>query len=269
MVATPIGNLDDITARAKSVLRAVDLIAAEDTRHSRKLLAQFGIGTEMVAYHDHNEREQTERLLERLQSGVDVALISDAGTPLISDPGYRLVSAAHAAGIRVVPVPGANAAITALSAAGMPSDRFIFEGFLPARSGQRQQRLRTLAVETRTLLFYESCHRIVVCLQDMVAILGPDRPATVARELTKYFETIRSGTLAELAQWVSSEAEQQKGELVLVVAGAADSAAQAEPDDTALRILLEYLPTKTAAEVAARLAGGKKNAWYQKALKIK
>jgi len=251
------------------VLQDVDVIAAEDTRHSRKLLTQFNINTAMVAYHDHNERAQSERLVGRLEAGEHIALISDAGTPLISDPGYRLVNAAHEARIPVIPVPGPNAAVAALSAAGLPSDRFVFEGFLPAKAGVRRRRLQELAPETRTLVFYESPHRISASLTDMAAVLGGQRLALLARELTKRFETLRRDRLTTLVEWVTTQAEQRKGEFVVVVAGAAnESPPAAQDEETVLRILLEYLPTKKAAEAAARVLGGKKNALYQLALKL-
>ncbi len=269
MVATPIGNLEDIGARALRVLREVALIAAEDTRHSMRLLQHFGINTPLVACHEHNERDQGGRLIERLRAGESLALISDAGTPLISDPGYHLVRNARAAGVPVVPVPGPCALIAALSAAGLPSDRFIFEGFLPARSTGRRQRLQALAEEPRTLIFYEAPHRLLESLEDMRELLGSERQVVLARELTKTFETLRGAPLGELCAWVASDANQQRGECVLLVEGwqapEGDEALSAE----ALRVLdllLAELPLKRAAALAAEITGVRKNLLYQQAL---
>jgi len=219
VVATPIGNLDDISARALKVLRDVSLIAAEDTRHSLRLMQHFGITTPLGACHEHNERDEGSRFIQRLLAGEDVALISDAGTPLISDPGYHLVRQARAAGVRVIPVPGACALIAALSAAGLPSDRFIFEGFLPAKAVGRRSRLELLKEEPRTLIFYEAPHRILECLQDLELVFGPDRPALLARELTKTFETLKGLPLSELRAFVEGDSNQQRGECVVLVAG--------------------------------------------------
>jgi 16S rRNA (cytidine1402-2'-O)-methyltransferase len=268
VVATPIGNLDDISARAIQVLGRVARIAAEDTRHSARLLQHLGINTHLVAVHDHNEAGKTQHLISQLLAGDDLALISDAGTPLISDPGYRLVAAAHEAKIQVVPVVGACAAIAALSAAGLPSDRFSFEGFLSAKTTARQGQLQALVHETRTLIFYEAPHRILECVQDMRAIFGEQRRVVLARELTKTFETIKQMTLAELCDFVEADTNQQRGEIVLVVEGApADSAlaAQQEVDNLLLK-LLKYLPVKASAQLAAELTGHKKNALYDRAL---
>ncbi|MBX9915522.1 MAG: 16S rRNA (cytidine(1402)-2'-O)-methyltransferase [Pseudomonadaceae bacterium] len=269
VVATPIGNLDDITARALRVLREVSLIAAEDTRHSARLMQHFGIGTPLAACHEHNERAQGSHFITRLLSGADVALISDAGTPLISDPGYHLVRNARAAGVRVVPVPGPSALITALSAAGLPSDRFIFEGFLPAKTAGRRARLEQVKEEPRTLIFYEAPHRILECLEDMQLVFGDERPALLARELTKTFETLKGLPLAELAAWVAADSNQQRGECVVLVAGW-----QAPEGDEALSVeamrvldlLLQYLPLKRAAALAAEITGVRKNLLYQAAL---
>ena len=219
VVATPIGNLSDLTPRAQEVLRSVAAICAEDTRRSGQLLAHFGIQQPLVALHDHNEEVLAQRIVARLQAGESLALVSDAGTPLVSDPGYRLVRAAREAGIRVSPVPGACAAIAALSVAGLPSDRFTFEGFLPAKGSGRRERLQALAGETRTLVFYESSHRIAESLADMVAAFGPTRPAVLARELTKLFETVLDGDLASLLQQVEADDNQRKGEFVVMVQG--------------------------------------------------
>ncbi|AZC20608.1 16S rRNA (cytidine(1402)-2'-O)-methyltransferase [Pseudomonas sp. CMR5c] len=215
VVATPIGNLDDVSARALKLLREVSLIAAEDTRHSQRLMQHFGISTPLAACHEHNERDEGSRFITRLLAGDDVALISDAGTPLISDPGYHLVRQARAAGINVVPVPGPCALIAALSAAGLPSDRFIFEGFLPAKASGRRARLEQVREEPRTLIFYEAPHRILECLQDMEAVFGGDRPALLARELTKTFETLKGLPLVELRRFVESDSNQQRGECVV------------------------------------------------------
>ena len=271
IVATPIGHLEDISARAIDTLRKVDLIAAEDTRNAARLLSTYQIDTPVTACHDHNESFKLTQLLNKLQQGKSVALISDAGTPLISDPGYRLVRAAHEAGIRVIPIPGACAAITALSASGLASDRFSFEGFLPAKSHARRQTLNGLLTESRTLIFYEAPHRIIDSLQDMVEIFGLTREVTLARELTKTFETIKKSTLGELLDFVKNDLNQQKGEIVLVVAGA--NASDQPPDqaktDALLLRLLQDLPLKTAAQLAADLTGLKKNELYQRALALK
>jgi 16S rRNA (cytidine1402-2'-O)-methyltransferase len=269
VVATPIGNLDDISARALTILRSVALIAAEDTRHSARLMQHFGIGTPLAACHEHNERDQGGRFLARLLAGDDVALISDAGTPLISDPGYHLVRQARAAGIAVVPVPGACALIAALSAAGLPSDRFIFEGFLPAKAAGRRARLEQVKEEPRTLIFYEAPHRILECLQDMQSVFGDERPALLARELTKTFETLKGMPLAELAAWVAADSNQQRGECVVLVAGwqapEGDEAVSAEAMRV-LNLLLAEMPLKRAAALAAEITGVRKNLLYQVAL---
>ncbi len=270
VVATPIGNLDDISLRALEVLKAVSLIAAEDTRHSRKLLAHYGIAGRMFALHEHNEQKVTDKLLKTLLGGDDVALVSDAGTPLVSDPGFYLVRAARQAGIRVAPLPGPSACIAALSVAGLPTDRFVFEGFLPVRAAARSQRLRELATEMRTLVFYESSHRICECLTDMAECMGSDRQATVARELTKTFETIRDGTLAELVDWVQADSNQQKGEFVVVLQGApARDSDIDEATEQALTVLIAELPLKQAASLAAKITGLPKNRLYEAGLVIK
>lgn len=271
VVATPIGNLEDWSPRAVATLKAVSSIAAEDTRHSARLMQQFGITTPLLALHDHNESSRVAHVLARIDAGEDMALISDAGTPLISDPGYRVVAAAQAAGVRVVPVPGACAAIAALSAAGLPSDRFIFEGFLPARSGARRERLRQLAAETRTLIFYEAPHRIVECLEDMVGELGGGRRIALAREISKTFETIRQLPVLAMLEWVRADTDQQRGEIVLVLDGAPDemNAAEWQEADRVLGILLAELPLKQAASLAAGITGLKKNALYERALQLK
>ena len=269
VVATPIGNLDDLSARALKVLNEVAVIAAEDTRHSARLMQHFGIGTPLVACHEHNERDQGGRFLARLQAGEDLALISDAGTPLISDPGYHLVRQARAAGIVVVPVPGACALIAALSAAGLPSDRFIFEGFLPAKTAARRARLEQVKEESRTLIFYEAPHRILESLEDMREVFGGERPAVLARELTKAFETLKGLPLAELCAWVAGDSNQQRGECVVLVAGWQAPEGDAAVSTEALRVLnllLEEMPLKRAAALAAEITGVRKNLLYQVAL---
>ncbi len=272
VVATPIGNLDDISARALRVLREVALIAAEDTRHSARLLQHFGIETPLAACHEHNERDQGGRFLARLQAGEDVALISDAGTPLISDPGYHLVRQARAAGFAVVPVPGACALIAALSAAGLPSDRFIFEGFLPAKAAGRRARLEQVSEEPRTLIFYEAPHRILECLQDMRDVFGSERPVLLARELTKTFETLQGLPLAELCEWVAADSNQQRGECVVLVAGWQAPEGEEAVSAEALRVLdllMAEMPLKRAAALAAEITGVRKNLLYQVALERK
>ncbi len=269
VVATPIGNLDDISARALRILREVALIAAEDTRHSARLLQHFGIATPLAACHEHNERAQGGRFLARLQAGEDVALISDAGTPLISDPGYHLVRQARAAGFAVVPVPGACALIAALSAAGLPSDRFIFEGFLPAKAAGRRARLEQVREEPRTLIFYEAPHRILECLQDMRDVFGAERLALLARELTKTFETLQGLPLAELCEWVGADSNQQRGECVVLVAGWQAPEGEEAVSAEALRVLdllMAEMPLKRAAALAAQITGVRKNLLYQVAL---
>ncbi|MCQ4309614.1 16S rRNA (cytidine(1402)-2'-O)-methyltransferase [Pseudomonas stutzeri] len=272
VVATPIGNLEDISARALRVLTEVALIAAEDTRHSARLLQHFGISTPLAACHEHNERDEGGRFIKRLLAGEDVALISDAGTPLISDPGYHLVRQARAVGIRVVPLPGACALVAALSAAGLPSDRFIFEGFLPAKQVARRARLELLREEPRTLIFYEAPHRILDSLTDMEEVFGPERPAVLGRELTKTFETLKGLPLAELRAWVASDSNQQRGECVLVLGGWQVPQGEEAVDANALRVLrllLAELPVKRAAAVAAEVTGVRKNVLYQLALQEK
>lgn len=270
VVATPIGNLEDLSPRAQRVMAEVQLIAAEDTRHTGALLAHFGIRTPLLSLHEHNEAERAPRLLERLQAGDSVALVSDAGTPLISDPGFTLVRAARTAGVTVSPIPGPSALIAALSVSGLPTDRFVFEGFLPARPAARRARLTELATETRTLVFYEAVHRLQESLADMAQTLGAERAAVIARELTKLHETVSSGTLSELATRMAADAEAPKGETAVLVAGASAARSPAisiEPERL-LRILLEKLPVKQAANLTARISGGKKNQLYQKALEI-
>ena len=268
IVATPIGNLGDITSRAVETLKSVALIAAEDTRHSARLLQHFGIQTRMTSYHDFSDDTRVELLLRTLQDGQSVALISDAGTPLISDPGYRLVSRARERGLRVVPIPGVCAMTAALSAAGIPSDRFAFEGFPPAKHTARLKLFQLLQQETRTLVFYESPHRILECVDDMAEGFGAERIAVIARELTKTFETIHSDTLGNLQQWMRADENQQRGEFVVLVKGAETAQDEAIPADAKriLQVLLEDLSLKQAASLASRLSGVKKNLLYALAL---
>jgi 16S rRNA (cytidine1402-2'-O)-methyltransferase len=268
IVATPIGNLGDITSRAVETLKSVALIAAEDTRHSARLLQHFGIQTRMTSYHDFSDDTRVELLLRTLQDGQSVALISDAGTPLISDPGYRLVSRARERGLRVVPIPGVCAMTAALSAAGIPSDRFAFEGFPPAKHTARLKLFQLLQQETRTLVFYESPHRILECVDDMAEGFGAERIAVIARELTKTFETIHSDTLGNLQQWMRADENQQRGEFVVLVKGAETAQDEAIPADAKriLQVLLEDLSLKQAASLASRLTGVKKNLLYALAL---
>jgi len=262
-VATPIGNLGDMVPRAIEVLQSVDLIAAEDTRHSKRLMQHFNISTVLIAYHDHSGTNKVDALIERLLAGQTIALISDAGTPLISDPGYRLVDAALSAGIKVMPIPGASAAIAALSAAGLPSDRFVFEGFLNAKRQARIKQLQHLANETRTLIFYEAPHRVLACLEDMAEVFGVERQVVMARELTKTFETIKRAPAAELAVWVSADHNQQKGECVLLVHGASKVDDGSDDGERVFDILADELPLKQAAALAAKITGVKKNKLYQ------
>ncbi|MEL4381580.1 16S rRNA (cytidine(1402)-2'-O)-methyltransferase [Shewanella algae] len=270
IVPTPIGNLWDLSPRALEVLNRVALIACEDTRHSGKLLSHFGIDTRTTALHDHNERARAQWIVERLGEGEAIALISDAGTPLISDPGYHLVSHVRAAGYPVIPLPGPCAAIAALSASGLPSDRFSFEGFLPAKDKGRQDKLLALREDPRTLIFYESPHRILPSLKSLVEVLGPDRQMVMARELTKTFETFLCGTTAEVLAQVEADANQQRGEIVLMLHGfvseEADETSAAALDT--LKLLCDELPLKKAAAIAAQIHGLKKNALYKKGLEL-
>ena len=264
IVPTPIGNLADITQRALDVLANVDLIAAEDTRHTSRLLTHFSISTRTFALHDHNEQQKADYLIEKLQAGTSIALVSDAGTPLISDPGYHLVNRCRQAGVKVVPLPGPCAVVTALSGAGLPSDRFSFEGFLPPKSKGRRDRFQELANDERTMIFYESPHRIMDSLADMLVVLGPERQVVLARELTKTYETIHGAPLGELIDWLGEDSNRTRGEMVLLVAGH-----RAEKEDLpadALRtlgLLVKELPLKKAAALTAEIHGVKKNALYK------
>ncbi len=307
IVATPIGNLSDMTPHAIDVLKQVAIIACEDTRTSGKLLSHFGIDTKgskaddekdseylntknnadnnvteadnatkqkghnkLWAYHEHNSAIQTPKIIEMIKQGHSVALISDAGTPLISDPGYQLVQAAHAAGVRVSPIIGASAAIAALSVAGLPSDRFSFIGFLPAKTHGRQKQLTALNTRTETLIFYEAPHRIIASLEDMAVIFGADREVTFCRELTKTFETVHKSTLGDLVEFVKADDNQQRGEIVVVVAGVnvAQDADDISIHDKLLQRLLEDLSVKKAAALGADITGVKKNALYQRLLEL-
>ena len=263
VVATPIGNLDDLSTRARSVLGSVVVIAAEDTRHTRHLLQHFGLATPLLALHEHNEAGVVAALLARLAAGEDLALVSDAGTPLISDPGFRLVRAARAAGLRVAPVPGPAALIAALSVAGLPSERFVFEGFLPAKAGARRQHLAALVGEARTLVFYEAPHRLEATLADLAAAFGSERPAALARELTKLHETVIDATLGDLMARVAADADQRRGEIVLIVGGNDAQAAQALAEGRRLYALLrgELAPAR-AARIAAEFTGAPRRALY-------
>lgn len=263
VVATPIGNLGDLSPRALDTLRAVSAICAEDTRHTRQLLAHYGIERPLLALHEHNEGEVAERLVARLLAGESLALVSDAGTPLVSDPGFRLVRAARSAGIKVSPLPGPCAFVAALSVAGLPSDRLAFEGFLPAKAGARRERLARLAGEVRTLAFYESAHRIEDCLEDMAAAFGADRRAVLARELTKLFETVLDGTLGELRARVAADPNQRRGEFVVLVQGVGEDADARIAEGRRLYAKLgEHLPPSTAARLAAEISGAPRKALY-------
>jgi 16S rRNA (cytidine1402-2'-O)-methyltransferase len=263
VVATPIGNLADMTKRALAVLEQVDVVAAEDTRRTRRLLAHFGLDKGLISCHEHNEQQMTPRLVERLVAGQDIALVSDAGTPLISDPGFALVRAARAAGVRVVPIPGPSAAVCALSAAGLPSDRFLFVGFPPRGRAKRIDWLARVASEPGTLILYEAGKRVLSTLEDLATVLGGQRRATVARELTKHYETIRDGTLEELRDWMGADPDQQLGELVVLVEGSRSGESGEAEGERVLRILARELPLKQAAALAAEITGVKKNRLYQ------
>jgi len=264
VVATPIGHREDLSARAIETLRTVAVIAAEDTRHSRPLLVHHGIDTPLIALHEHNERDAVDAIVRRLLGGDSVALISDAGTPLISDPGFRLVRAARAAGVRCIPVPGACAAIAALSVAGLPSDRFVFEGFLPPKAAARRSRLQELAGDARTVIFYESSHRVAESLADMRDIFGASREAVLARELTKMFETVLGEPLAELAARVAADPDQQRGECVILVAGRGEEAdAKLAEGQRIFAILRDELPPAKAAKLAAAISGAPRKLLYE------
>ncbi len=272
VVATPIGNLADLSGRAQETLGSVALIAAEDTRHTRVLLQHFGLTTALLSVHEHNEADRARLLLARLRQGESIALVSDAGTPLISDPGYRVVRAAIAAGFPVVPVPGPSALVAALSVSGLATDRFTFEGFLPARPSARRARLERLARETRTMVFYEAPHRVLGTLEDLCAAFGGGREAFAGRELTKAFEAHYHGTLEQLGARLAPDPDARRGELVLCVAGYSDAAElsprSAVDAERLLRVLLDELPLKRAVSAATRILGGGRNELYRLALRL-
>ncbi|MBL8266717.1 16S rRNA (cytidine(1402)-2'-O)-methyltransferase [Steroidobacter sp.] len=270
VVATPIGNLGDLSTRAREVLARVQLIAAEDTRHTRQLLQAFGIDTPLTSLHEHNEMHKSETLIARLLAGEAIALVSDAGTPLISDPGFNLVAAARTRGVSIAVIPGPCAAIAALSIAGLPTDRFVFEGFLPAKTAARVSRLRELIDEQRTMIFYEAPHRLLEVLRDLAAEFGAERSASVSRELTKKFETTYTGTLANLCEIAEQNADMARGEIVIIVTGhtAPKSTAQSLNADQLLRALLEELPPSQAAKIAAKLTGEKRADLYARAMQL-
>lgn len=270
VVATPIGNLSDVTLRALEVLRGVDVVAAEDTRVTTRLLERHGISARLFAVHEHNEAAAADRICGLLAEGKSVALVSDAGTPAIADPGARVVAAARAAGHPVVPLPGPNAAITALSASGFSGQRFLFCGFLPARAAERRGMLAELASQTAILVFYEAPHRIAGCVADLCAAFGGAREIVIARELTKIHESIHRCSLAEAVAWLEADDNNRRGEFVLLVAGAAAAAGDDGADvDRVLAVLLDELPLKQAVALAVRLTGSGRNAVYERALTIK
>jgi len=269
VVATPIGNIDDISLRARTVLGTVELIAAEDTRHTGKLLSRLGVAGKLLSCHEHNEAARVPQILECLFSGGDVALVSDAGTPLLSDPGFRLLQAAVAQGICISPVPGCSAAIAALSVAALPTDSVLFAGFLPASAGKRKARLRELADHVETLVFYESVHRIQAALKAIADVFGQDRPMVAARELTKLHETLYRGTVAEVLAQVEVDAGSAKGEYTLVIGGAEPVAASTLELDRVLKVLLGYLGVRQSADAAARILDVKKRDAYQRALELR
>ena len=271
MVATPIGNLGDITLRALETLKSVDAIAAEDTRHTSGLLGHFGISKKLIAVHQHNEQQSAEALLLRLQAGENIALVTDAGTPAVSDPGAIVVNVLQKAGIKIVPIPGASALIAALSASGITNNSFHFIGFLPASGSQRRKVLESLKAQTSTLVFYEAPHRVIECVEDLSLVLGENRRVTIAREITKTFETIHHCLLAEAKNWLTNDPNQQRGEFVLLVETADetdDNAADIEAERV-LRLLLADLPLKQAVSLAVEITGAKKNWVYELALAIK
>ncbi len=268
IVATPIGNLEDLSPRARQVLEQVDVILCEDTRHTGHMLRRFGIAGRRLSLHEHNEDRRVPEVIAGLRSGRDFALVSDAGTPLISDPGYRLLAAAREASLRVSPVPGPCAAVAAISVAGLPTDRFCFEGFLPSGAAARRSRLEALAGEFRTLVFYESGRRIADSVRDCARVFGGDRPAALARELTKTHESVYRETLDELAHRLEQDPEASMGECVLVVAGAPESAAETADLERALRVLLEFVAPSAAARIAAQIYGVSRRTAYAAAMRL-
>ena len=269
VVATPIGNLEDLTPRARHALASVDLVAAEDTRHSGRLLSSIGAKPALLALHDYNEERACKSVIEALRDGKDVALVSDAGTPLISDPGFRLVRAAHGEEIRVVPIPGPSALTAALSVAGLPTDRFCFEGFPPAKKSARRKWLTALAVEQRTVVLYESVHRIEDCLVDMMDIFGPDREAFIGRELTKIHEQCEQASLGDMLRCIRSGEIPLKGEFVLAIAGSDTGESSTLDVDRMLALLSASLSAKEASRIAAELTGQKKNALYERVVELR
>ena len=270
VLATPIGNVCDVTLRALHVLTIADAVACEDTRNTSHLLTRYGISQTLIAAHEHNEREAADKIIARLQQGQRIALVSDAGTPAVSDPGARIVEAVRAAGLRVVPLPGPSAAVTALSASGLVNDAFRFIGFLPNKSKQREHALQKLAGDTATLVFYEAPHRIVETIDALLLAFGPERHVVLGRELTKLFETVHRCPLAEAPAWLAEDANRQRGEFVVLVEGATAAGDNNDAEaERVLRILLEELPLKQAAGLAAQITGQKKNALYERALQIK
>jgi 16S rRNA (cytidine1402-2'-O)-methyltransferase len=270
VVATPIGNVTDIGLRALHVLALVDAVACEDTRNTAQLMGRFGLSKPLLAAHMHNEREAGEAIVRRLQAGERIALVSDAGTPAVSDPGAKIVDAVRAAGLRVVPLPGASAAVTALSASGLVNDQFHFVGFLPSKGKQRETALTALRTATATLVFYEAPHRIVECAQALLEVFGPARQVVFARELTKLFEEIHRCPLAEAPAWLAADAHREKGEYVVLLEGATEQTDAQEADaERILKILLAECSVKQAASLAAQITGMKKNALYDRALALK
>ncbi len=271
LVATPIGDMTDIAPRALGILNTVDIVAVEDKRRSSRLFSHFAIKTPMICYHDHSEEKQVKKIIDELLCGKSVALISDAGTPLISDPGYKLVNAAKNKSIKVSPVPGPCALIAAISASGLPSDRFIFEGFLPPKSIARISKIQNISTDYRTIIFYEAPHRILETLIDMIKVIGPSRKIVLARELTKTYETFISGTLEGVLEIIEKDLNQQKGEIVIVLAGADSSEKKIETQDSKriLSVLLEELPLKQAVSLGSKITGVQKNIFYKLALDLK
>jgi len=270
IVATPIGNREDISGRAVGVLKSVDLVAAEDTRHSMQLLRSFGVTSRLLSFHDFSDKERLLSLLDVLQAGQSVALISDAGTPGISDPGYELVNLARRKDIDVIPIPGPTALIAALCVSGLPTDRFVFEGFLPARKQARRSHLELLKDEVRTVIFYESPHRIIDCLQDLLVVMGPERSLFIGRELTKKFETSYLGSIVDCLARLKSDPQQQKGEFVLVLGGASkkgDEEVRLREGLRVLQLLVDEMPLNRAAKIAAQISGAPRNALYRAALR--
>jgi 16S rRNA (cytidine1402-2'-O)-methyltransferase len=271
LVATPIGDMTDIAPRALDILNIVDIVAVEDKRRSSRLFSHFGIKTPMISYHDHSEEKQVKKIIDELLCGKSVALISDAGTPLISDPGFKLVNAAKDKSIKVSPIPGPCALIAAISASGLPSNRFIFEGFLPAKSIARITKIQNISADSRTIIFYEAPHRILETLIDMIKVIGPSRKIVLARELTKTYETFISGTLESVLQIIEKDLNQQKGEIVIVLAGADSSEKKIETQDSKriLSVLLQELPLKQAVSLGSKITGIQKNIFYKLALDLK